>query len=676
VDGPWRAAWKVPVGLMTTTSGVSGTRGLAETLRPAGRARETALVALLLTVLTILMTWPAAALLGSAVSDLGDPVLTTWILAWDVHALGTAPLRLFDANMFHPRRWTLGYTDHLLGLVPLVWPVRLLGADPISAHNVVWTATFPLSGLALFWLVRHLTGHAGAAAVAAILYAFSHFRFGQLGHIQILSHQWLPLMLLGLHRAAESGGRWRDVGLAAGAFALQALCSGYHAFFAALTGALFVAWLALPSTRPPLGPLIVRGALAGALVALALVPSFLLYRFVREEVGLSRDLAEIARYAARPASYLAAPAVNRWLGDATARFRGEEAVLFPGLVALALGLSGAVLTWHGLGTLSRGTVARERRWPEKLDVALSVVLLVTVANWLLFGGLSLRLGPVHLSQRHFGAPFLGLTLVFVVRRLVQRAPVPVHGLGWLRQLGWPNAAGYYVGLTLFAVIASFGPWLELGQSLRLHPVYRQLWVLVSGFDALRVPGRFGVLVTTGLAVLAGFGAAALARRMPRPGWRGGALGVLGGLAVLEAWAVPLPLVGVPPWPGPADRWLAAQLRGAGAVLVLPMYEARAVHLESLRLLGSTAHWRPLVNGYAGVFPAEHVGDIRLLNTFPAPAAVARLRAIHVRYVVVHLGQYHPEPRAQLEAVLELLPAGVTRVVTLEHSQIFEIGAER
>jgi hypothetical protein len=106
-----------------------------------------------------------------------------------------------------------------------------------------------------------------------------------------------------------------------------------------------------------------------------------------------------------------------------------------------------------------------------------------------------------------------------------------------------------------------------------------------------------------------------------------------------------------------------------------MYEPRAVHLESLRLLGSTAHWRPLVNGYAGVFPADHLGDIDLLNTFPAPPAVARLRAIYVRYVVVHLGQYHAEPRAHLEAALELLPPGVTRVATLEHSQIFEIGPE-
>ena len=79
-----------------------------------------------------------------------------------------------------------------------------------------------------------------------MLYAFSHFRFGQLSHIQILSHQWLPLVLLGLHRAAQTRGRWRDVGLAAAAFTLQALSSGYQAFFAAMAGAVFLAWVGLP----------------------------------------------------------------------------------------------------------------------------------------------------------------------------------------------------------------------------------------------------------------------------------------------------------------------------------------------------------------------------------------------------------------------------------------------
>jgi hypothetical protein len=637
--------------------------------------RQSLLVALLLTVLAVVLTWPAAAELGTMVADLGDPLLTTWILAWDVHALATAPLRFFDANMFHPRRGTLAYTEHLVGLLPLVEPARLAGAGPLLAHNLVWLATFPLTGLAMFWLVRHLTGDAGAAAIAAVLYAFSHFRFGQLGHIQVLSHQWLPLVLLGLHRAARSAGRWRDLWLAGAAFLLQALSSGYHAFFAAIAVSVFLAWLALPASRPPLGRLIARGAVVGALVGLLLLPFFLAYGSARTEIGLVRPLEEIAQYAARPVSYLATPATNHWLGDVTEPFRGNEAILFPGVVTLLLALVGIVLAWRQpmRAPGSPAAAPRGRAWPVALDVVLTGLILATVVNWLAVGGLSVHLGPIRLSQRAFGWPFLGLALALALRRLVQGGPSPVRGLGWLGRLGWPNAAGCYVGLTLVGVIASFGPRLKIGH-VRLRPLYAQLYEVIPGFDALRVPGRFGILVTTGLAVLAGFGAAAVLRRRRRPGWRAVVLCGLVALAALEVWAVPLPLMHVSPEPGPAERWLAAR-PGPDAVVILPLYAPHAVHFESVRLFASTAHWHPLVNGYGGVAPPGYTADVDTLNTFPAPAAVARLRAMYVRYVVVNVGQYDDEVRAQVEASLEVLPPGVARVAIFEHTQIFAIGPE-
>jgi hypothetical protein len=647
-----------------------------ETTPAPRRARgwaQSALVALLLTVLAVALTWPATAQLGTMAVDLGDPLLTTWILAWDAHALATAPLRFFDANMFHPRRGTLTYTEHLVGLLPLVEPARLAGAGPLLAHNLVWLGTFPLTGLAMFWLVRHLTGDAGAAAVAAVLYAFSHFRFGQLGHIQVLSHQWLPILLLGLHRAARQGGRWRDLWLAGLAFLLQALSSGYQAFFAAIAVAVFLAWLALPASRPPLGGLFARGAIVDVVVALLLLPFFLPYESVRSEIGLVRPLEEIAQYAARPASYLSTPATNRWLGDLTEPFRGNEAILFPGLVTLVLALLGIILTWRRPTSAPGSAPSRGRPWPTALDVTLAVFTIVTVVNWLFIGGISLHLGPVRLSQRSFGWPFFGLALALALRRIVQGGPFPIRGLGWLGRLGWPNAPGLYVVLTLVGVIASFGPRLKMGH-LRLRPLYAQLYNVIPGFDALRVPGRFGILVTTGLAVLAGFGAAAVARRLHRPGWRAVALGGLGALAALEAWAVPLPLMSVSPDPSAADRWLAAR-RGPDAVVVLPMYAPHAAYFESLRLFASTAHWHPLVNGYGSVSPPGYRADVDTLNTFPAPAAVARLRAMYVRYVVLNIGQYDDEVRGRVEAALEVLPPGVTRVAAFEYTQIFEIGPE-
>jgi hypothetical protein len=634
------------------------------------RAVETLLVATGLAALTAALTWPAVARLATHLRDTGDPVLTAWTLAWDLRALETVPLRLFDANMFHPHRWTLAYTEHLLGLVPLAAPAHLAGGGPVLVHNVVWLATFPLAGVTTFWLVRDLTGHAGAAAVAAVLYAFSHFRFGQLGHVQVLSHAWLPLLLLGLHRAARDGARWRDLWLAALAFTLQALSSAYHAVFSVVAVGLFGLWLATPAARPPLGRLLARGGLAAATVAVLLAPAFLPYALVDRTAGLRREPEEIAHYVARPASYLAAPAENRWLGAATAPFRARALPAFPGVVMLALAVPVAVGLWRRRPT--GGRRRRWPRWPSGLDLVLAGVVVVSAANWLLLGGFVLQAGPLRLSQRSFLAPVLGILGVLAIRRIILRHPVPVRGLGWVRPLGWPHVPGYYVLLTAVAVLASFGPRLELGETLAVHPVYRQLQAAVPGFDGLRAPVRFGVLVTTGLAVLAGFGAAALARRVARRVARAALLSGLGLVAALEGCAAPVGLADVSGIPGPADRWLAAR-PGGEAVVVLPMYPPDALHLEARRLLGSTAHWRPLVNGYGGVVPPDYAETVATLSTFPSPAAVARLRAIHVRYAVVRLGDYPAATRAARAVDLLALPPGVTRAADVGDTAIFEVG---
>ncbi len=49
----------------------------------------------------------------------GDPALVAWIMSWDVHALLTHPLHLFDAPIFWPRTLTLAYSDLLLPAAPL-----------------------------------------------------------------------------------------------------------------------------------------------------------------------------------------------------------------------------------------------------------------------------------------------------------------------------------------------------------------------------------------------------------------------------------------------------------------------------------------------------------------------------------------------------------------------------
>ena len=52
---------------------------------------------------------------------------------------------------------------------------------------------------------------------------------------------------------------------------------------------------------------------------------------------------------------------------------------------------------------------------------------------------------------------------------------------------------------------------------------------------------------------------------------------------------------------------------------------------------ATIDWHPRVNGYSGYLPPGYAEDVQLLNTFPSPESLARLQALDVRYVVLHLG---------------------------------------
>jgi hypothetical protein len=149
--------------------------------RTGAHRHELVLVGGLLAGLTVLMTWPQTLLLSTHVNDHGDPLLNVWALAWVAHQLPRDPLQLFDANIFYPERATLAHSESLVLPAVAVAPLRWIGVSPVVTYNLVMLAAFPLSGLAMFALIRRLTGSVGAGLVAAASFAFLPYRFDQAG---------------------------------------------------------------------------------------------------------------------------------------------------------------------------------------------------------------------------------------------------------------------------------------------------------------------------------------------------------------------------------------------------------------------------------------------------------------------------------------------------------------
>jgi len=280
------------------------------------RGRQPAVAAALFVLLSVAMTWPLARNLGRAVADPGDPLITIWILDWDWWATLHQPLSLFHANIFHPARYSLAFSENLYGLAVLLFPLRALGVSAIAAHNVGLLAGFAFCGFAAYLLGRKVTGSFAAGLAAGVFYAFVPFRFVHLPHIQHVWGGWLPLLLLLLLRYADRP-TWKRGSAFAAVFLLNGLTNIHYLFFGALASAA-TALLLVPRRAW-------RELAVSMLVALLLLAPFLYpYLAVAKLYGMERGWDEVLRFSATPMD---------WLPGATE----PERRLYPG--ALALGVS-------------------------------------------------------------------------------------------------------------------------------------------------------------------------------------------------------------------------------------------------------------------------------------------------------------------------------------------------
>jgi Dolichyl-phosphate-mannose-protein mannosyltransferase len=291
----------------------------------------------LFVALTAVMTYPQILRMTDGVHDPADPLMVTWVLAWVAHQLPNAPAHIFDANIFYPERNTLAYSETLLVPGLFAAPLHWLGVAPILIYNLVFLSGFALSGVGVALLVRRLTGNAGAAIVAGIVFAFPPYRIDHYAHLQLQQTQFIPLALWAFHRLLDTG-RLRDGVLLGVCTAGQMLSCMYYGIFlipymAVVCGTLLVTARAMPRRR------LVALAVAAAIVTVAMMPVGRAYLAARKVVG-ERGRDEVAQNSATWRNYLAPPEVNALYGKVFARFMEPERRLFPGFIAIGLAIVG------------------------------------------------------------------------------------------------------------------------------------------------------------------------------------------------------------------------------------------------------------------------------------------------------------------------------------------------
>jgi hypothetical protein len=544
----------------------------AGTARP--RTREWLAAAFLLyLLLSLLITWPLAVHLSDGVPhDLADPLLNTWLLWWNAHAIPFSA-QWWDGPFFHPIPGVLSFSESLVGLTPLATPLQWLGAPALAAYNAAFVASFALSAFSMHLLARALGLRPGASLVAGLAFGFAPHRAADLAHLQVLSAYFIPLVFLAAHRFVQ-GGRRIWLGLFGGAWVLQGLSNGY---FLAYTGLLFAAWLLWFARSMPDRRRAASLVFAWGLALSCLAPVLWRYSRWHAAYGFERRIEEIESFSVDVRGFLAAPpGLAHWTqGPRVA----PESCLFPGITLLVL-----------LATLLAAGWRRRPRGDGRTRLALAIVAAVTA----LAAAFTAVSGPWRLS-------LLGLTVS--VKALSKPLAVALYALVLLiltsRSVrdAWRRGSvpAFYILAAAAAVVLALGPNPGAGDLKVWDKAPYYFLLELPGLSALRAPTRLATLAVFGLALVGG---AALDRLVRRRGSRSSLLlvALAAGGVLWDGWLAPLPIV-----PAPAMTALPAEAAGA-SVLELPSDTER----DTAAMFRATGHRRPVVNGYSGYAPPHYL----------------------------------------------------------------------
>ncbi len=681
-------------------------------------------------VATLAMTWPLIAGIGRDIPwDLGDSLLNCWIMQWDadriLRILGgdfSAVTGFWNANIFYPEPLALAYSEHMIAETIQILPVYALSRNIVLSFNVLFLSSFVLSGLGAYLLVRELTGSRRAAFVAGLIYAFAPYRIGQFSHVQVLCSQWMPMALFAFRRYFDTGRRLALLGAAAALVAENLSCGYFLFYFSPFVAAYVIYEIA---DRGRWSDLRLWGELAAAAVVVigATLPFLLPYQELRAHGAEARPFGEVLQFSPDVYSYLTAHGAVRVWGDILRAFPKPEGDLFPSFTPVLLAIAGLLLhastVWRqtrqaqapgggmaaatapspgpgrmaGMaGAVIAGAGARIGRLVERAIpnqrirdtlrhfaavAAFGLLVLYTTLSGVIVAtsGFVLSLGPISLRVQNMArtlrsAVYAGIVLLLLssrARRFVKGIP--------------RSAMLFYLAAVLMAFWLSLGP-IIMSRGIRVagDGPYGWLYWHVPGFDGLRVPARMGMVVALFLSVLAGYGCAEIERR-----WRrGGMIALIAGLLFLvESTAAPIELNGV--WQ-PSDLKVPDRviltgsrvppvypyIRSLPADAVLAEFPFGDEQYDMRYMVYSASHWRPLVNGYSGGFPASYgVNKAALGRVLRDPdTAWNRLTRSGATHAIVHEGIYLNQDGAKVSAWLT--GHGARLLATFGPDRVFEL----
>jgi len=450
--------------------------------------------------LAAIATYPLVLHLRTAIPGADDAFQFYWNLWWVKRALVVLHVNPYAiGDLYFPYGAHLYF--HTLNLLQdvIALPIALLLGLP-AAYNFVVFLSFMLSGYAVYRLSLYvleqevdpggLVVHAGAARHAAFVagaaFAFSSYRCVHLlGHLDLLSTQWLPLFVLFALKTRRERG-WRNPACCGLFLAATALTSAYYGAFLLVFAGLLIVFAAAGRGREWRSA---TGRIVGALLISGVLLSPLLVTMLslgRTEGRTSNPAYDIDRFSADVLAFVVpSPLHPLWGRVVEPAYRviarggsGLEAVMFLGYVPLLLALAGV-----------KAFRARTWRFWVAGCVLFSVLALgpiVHVAGRAVAPGFS-RATPYRLFAR---LPYGDIPRVpgrFVVMTTLCLSPL-VAGGAWvlLRRLTGAPALGIAALMTASIVFENAVVPLPLSE-VRVPPFFDRLGGDTSRTGVIEVP---------------------------------------------------------------------------------------------------------------------------------------------------------------------------------------------
>jgi hypothetical protein len=406
------------------------------------------------------------------------------------------------------------------------------------------------------------------------------------------------------------------------------------------------------------------------------VPFLLPYLELRHLGFNPRSLTETRKFSADVYAYFTAdPNLHVW-GSVMRAWPKAEGALFPGFTIIVLAGAGVA---YALRTANASLTPR---------LTVKRIALYAPAGLALVAVAALGLGwPIRLP---------GLKVTSLPRALIVASVITGITLAFMRDARERcmalarSPAGAFSLIALFGVVMSFGPQVRaMDRVVADSSLYEAFYRFVPGFDGLRVPARYGMVVALALSALAALGLDSLSLGgTPRtPGTLSTPRTLLCTLSALlifsESFAAPIPInqnsadykrPGLAPLPvldpaAPPVYDFIASLPGTASIVELPLGEPA---FDVRYMFYSTRHWRHLVNGYTGGQPPDYeLLDRSLQDLFTRPArAWAVLASARATHAIVHEAMYSDGLGPQVSDWL--VTNGAKEIAAFGRDRVFEM----